>query len=73
MVLDGHKWHCSQTSCYHFEPDDFRTKPEADDICQSLGGHLVAIETAEEQQAIIDLINKYGKKRSLFIIAFFIS
>ena len=61
LVLDGQKWHCSPTSCYHFEPDDFRTKPEADDACSALGGHLVAMETAEEQQAIGDMINDHGK------------
>ena len=60
MTIDGKKWHCSGNTCYHFEQNTI-TKNEADDVCRRLGGHVVAIETAKEQQVIEGLIDKYGK------------
>ena len=63
MVRDahGHSWHCWEgSSCYTF-PQEALTKAQADDKCLLLGAHVIALETAKENEAIVNIIKKYGK------------
>ena len=61
MTIGGRRWHCADNACYHFVPDETIRKSQADDVCRGLGSHVVAIETAEEQQAVNGFFVKYGK------------
>ena len=62
MVIDGKTWYCSVESCYHFSSSNERlTKSEADDKCEELGGHVLALETAQEWDAVLGIMNRYGR------------
>ena len=60
MDKDGKKWECHRDSCYHFPLNEVLTKPEADNKCQQLGAHVVAVETAEEHEVVVEIMNNYG-------------
>ena len=61
MVKGGKKWDCHGGSCYHFYSNVLVTKSEADEKCEQLGAHVVAMETEEEQDIVRELMNTYGK------------
>ena len=61
MVIDGKTWYCLAESCYHFSPNERITKPEADDKCEELGSHVLALETAQEWDDVLRIMNTYGK------------
>ena len=58
---DGKMFHCWQSSCYYFAHNDAVSITEAESACSALGGHVVALETQEEQEAVLGMVNKYGK------------
>ena len=60
MVKNGKKWHCHGGSCYHFPQNEKLIKDKAEEKCQQLGGHIVALETAEEQEAVLEIMNAHG-------------
>ena len=59
-VENGQKWHCQEDACYAFFPDEGVSKSEADDKCGGFGGHVLALETTEERDSVVEIINKHG-------------
>ena len=45
-------------SCYKFVYDEIVTQETSVESCQALGGHVVSIETEEEQQWLMKIISK---------------
>ena len=67
MEKDGKTWYCWAESCYHFSSSNEREiKSVADSKCEKLRSHVLALETAEELDAILDIMKRYGKTQISF-------
>ena len=56
------KWEIFRTSCYYMPTIHTpKTQNDVDATCQSLGAHVAAPETAEENQIILMLLSQSGK------------
>ena len=72
-------WVCTGGVCYFFPGGQSRRKKraigqcthdEAEEECERIGGHLLALETIEEASYVMDTIFVYGKKYNLQYSAF---
>ena len=57
-------WHCPSnfSSCYCLNDTDKQvTKSQAESACASMGGHVLATETMEENNYIYDLLYQKGR------------
>ena len=61
MVIDGRTWYCRNGSCYLLVDSEAVTKSEADGECLKFGAHVVAIETEQEQDNIMEIKNAAGE------------
>lgn len=56
------KWECHGSSCYYMPTlKTPQTKAEADAVCEAMGAHVVATETAEENSYVFSLVWESGK------------
>ena len=60
MVKDGKTWYCRAESCYHFSSsNEQEIKSVAESKCEELRSHVLAVETAEELDAVLDIMRRY--------------
>ncbi|MGN1166984.1 MAG: Ig-like domain-containing protein [Lachnospiraceae bacterium] len=52
---------------YYYVYDRDSEWTQAKNYCESIGGHLVTITSGEEQQFVVELIQKYGQRKNYWL------
>ena len=60
MTVNGRRWDCRKNTCYFIGWEGELKKPEADEKCHEMGAHIVALETEEENNAVVEFLNEQG-------------
>ena len=62
MYKHGKRWHCWNLSCYYFHNNEQVTKDVADERCDALGAHVLAVESAAEGSFVWQTVEREGER-----------